>query len=60
MKPKGSIDKADLTKYLAGYYARYRKREGALQREAPVLAASYRMDAITYQCLIADVVHDAI
>ena len=60
MRPEGSIDKADLTKYLAGYYARYKKRERALQRENPIVAAGYRMDAITYRCLIADVIHDAI
>ena len=60
MRLQGSIDREALVKYLARYYARHRKRERALQRVNPLLAMGYRMDAITYQCLIEDVVHDAI
>jgi len=60
MRPKGSIDRAALVKYLAGHYARYKKRERALQRAKPLLAMGYRMDAITYRSLIEDVRHDAI
>ena len=60
MRLTGSIDRAALVKYLATYYARYKKRERALQQENPIVAMGYRMDAITYRSLIEDVVHDAI